>query len=169
MSGSTLNRPSQWSELVSVEVEIVVKIYFHLRFFLVWSLIKTFFVAPGKVAEKVIIENTRDSTFVFMEGSEDAYVGFMTIRVRSTFFLFMFSIKMDPRLGKKNSWMSVSLPQFNPDDKSAQHHNAHHCLEITVNCSPIIDHCIIRSTCTGKSSSFLCSPSKGTELNSRSS
>lgn len=40
------------------------------------------FVAPGKVAEKVIIENTRDSTFVFMEGSEDAYVGYMTIRVR---------------------------------------------------------------------------------------
>lgn len=43
------------------------------------------FVAPGKVAEKVIIENTRDSTFVFMEGSEDAYVGFMTIRVRRAF------------------------------------------------------------------------------------
>ncbi|XP_034538156.1 F-box only protein 11-like [Notolabrus celidotus] len=79
--------------------------------------------APGKVAEKVIIENTRDSTFVFMEGSEDAYVGYMTIR-------------------------------FNPDDKSAQHHNAHHCLEITVNCSPIIDHCIIRSTCTA--SFFFC-------------
>lgn len=39
------------------------------------------YVAPGKVAEKVIIENTRDSTFVFMEGSEDAYVGYMTIRV----------------------------------------------------------------------------------------
>jgi len=46
------------------------------------------------------------------------------------------------------------LLQFNPDDKSAQHHNAHHCLEITVNCSPIIDHCIIRSTCTGKSAAF---------------
>ncbi|CDR18340.1 unnamed protein product [Oncorhynchus mykiss] len=73
--------------------------------------------APGKVSDKVVIENTRDSTFVFMEGSEDAYVGYMTIR-------------------------------FNPDDKSAQHHNAHHCLEITVNCSPNIDHCIIRSTCT---------------------
>lgn len=41
------------------------------------------FTAPGKVADKVIIENTRDSTFVFMEGSEDAYVGYMTIRVRS--------------------------------------------------------------------------------------
>lgn len=38
------------------------------------------------MAEKVIIENTRDSTFVFMEGSEDAYVGFMTIRVRRAFF-----------------------------------------------------------------------------------
>ncbi|CAG5904568.1 unnamed protein product [Menidia menidia] len=73
--------------------------------------------ASGKVADKVVIENTRDSTFVFMEGSEDAYVGYMTIK-------------------------------FNPDDKSAQHHNAHHCLEITVNCSPNIDHCIIRSTCT---------------------
>lgn len=37
--------------------------------------------APGKVADKVVIENTRDSTFVFMEGSEDAYVGYMTIKV----------------------------------------------------------------------------------------
>ena len=61
--------------------------------------------------------------------------------------------------GKKLHVLSVSAasvwtllplsPQFNPDDKSAQHHNAHHCLEITVNCSPNIDHCIIRSTCTG--------------------
>lgn len=40
-----------------------------------------FLIAPGKVADKVVIENTRDSTFVFMEGSEDAYVGYMTIRV----------------------------------------------------------------------------------------
>lgn len=38
--------------------------------------------APGKVADKVVIENTRDSTFVFMEGSEDAFVGYMTIKVR---------------------------------------------------------------------------------------
>lgn len=61
-------------------------IYFHLQFFhLVSDYDSDDFVAPGKVAEKVIIENTRDSTFVFMEGSEDAYVGFMTIRVRRTF------------------------------------------------------------------------------------
>lgn len=33
------------------------------------------------MADKVVIENTRDSTFVFMEGSEDAYVGYMTIKV----------------------------------------------------------------------------------------
>lgn len=39
--------------------------------------------APGKVADKVVIENTRDSTFVFMEGSEDAYVGYMTIKVNT--------------------------------------------------------------------------------------
>ncbi|CAH1263615.1 FBXO11 [Branchiostoma lanceolatum] len=36
--------------------------------------------APGKVAEHVVIENTRDSSIVFMEGCEDAFVGFMTIR-----------------------------------------------------------------------------------------
>lgn len=40
-------------------------------------------LAPGKVADKVVIENTRDSTFVFMEGSEDAYVGYMTIKVNA--------------------------------------------------------------------------------------
>jgi F-box protein 11 len=49
-------------------------------------LFKTSSPAPGKVADKVIIENTRDSTFVFMEGSEDAYVGYMTIRVRTFSF-----------------------------------------------------------------------------------
>ncbi|PKU38492.1 f-box only protein 11 [Limosa lapponica baueri] len=43
--------------------------------------------APGKVADKVIIENTRDSTFVFMEGSEDAYVGYMTIRLALQYVL----------------------------------------------------------------------------------
>lgn len=47
--------------------------------------LNVFSTAPGKVADKVIIENTRDSTFVFMEGSEDAYVGYMTIRVRKIF------------------------------------------------------------------------------------
>lgn len=50
----------------------------HLKYCLVF-----FLTAPGKVADKVVIENTRDSTFVFMEGSEDAYVGYMTIRVSS--------------------------------------------------------------------------------------
>ena len=43
--------------------------------------------APGKVADKVVIENTRDSTFVFMEGSEDAYVGYMTIKVSTLLLL----------------------------------------------------------------------------------
>ena len=46
--------------------------------------------APGKVADKVVIENTRDSTFVFMEGSEDAYVGYMTIRVTTLLFINLF-------------------------------------------------------------------------------
>lgn len=46
--------------------------------------------APGKVADKVVIENTRDSTFVFMEGSEDAYVGYMTIKVNKLPFCLHF-------------------------------------------------------------------------------
>lgn len=58
-------------------------------------------------------------------------------------------------------------PQFNPDDKSAQHHNAHHCLEITVNCSPNIDHCIIRSTCTGTAHTARSSPGTGGGSNVR--
>jgi len=60
--------------------------------------------APGKVADKVVIENTRDSTFVFMAGSEDAYVGYMTIGVskggtppplaRPPYLYFIFSIEV---------------------------------------------------------------------------
>lgn len=89
-----------------------------------------------------------------MEGSEDAYVGYMTIRVRLPVHCLFFNLVF-----WKTSVMVVHIfgllcpLQFNPDDKSAQHHNAHHCLEITVNCSPIIDHCIIRSTCTGNEAS----------------
>ncbi|KAG9346296.1 hypothetical protein JZ751_008121 [Albula glossodonta] len=111
--------------------------------------------APGKVADKVIIENTRDSTFVFMEGSEDAYVGYMTIRVGPSGSI-QTNKQVHSNTAPKQAFIPDSMPkfvsicllQFNPDDKSAQHHNAHHCLEITVNCSPIIDHCVIRSTCT---------------------
>lgn len=37
-------------------------------------------VVFGKVVDKVIIENIRDLIFVFMEGFEDVYVGYMIIR-----------------------------------------------------------------------------------------
>ena len=40
-----------------------------------------FFVAPGKITDKVIVENMRDSTVVFMEGADDAYIGYMTVKV----------------------------------------------------------------------------------------
>lgn len=70
--------------------------------------------APGKVADKVVIENTRDSTFVFMEGSEDAYVGYMTIKVnyfsihqRHLFWLFGYFVSrqkaMNETIFLKNS------------------------------------------------------------------
>ena len=66
--------------------------------------------APGKVADKVVIENTRDSTFVFMEGSEDAYVGYMTIKVNTDlifpliYTLFFFN--------KLQEWLFIKKPCF---------------------------------------------------------
>lgn len=81
------------------------------------------FTAPGKVADKVIIENTRDSTFVFMEGSEDAYVGYMTIRVSNltrTFinfqnYAFLKNIKTLHFILLVQSWWQIcSAPQCTP-------------------------------------------------------
>lgn len=79
-NGSTSSRLSRWSEPVCFIQSHGYSLSCVCLHFSIW--LSGSFSAPGKVAEKVIIENTRDSTFVFMEGSEDAYVGYMTIRVR---------------------------------------------------------------------------------------
>ena len=42
------------------------------------------------------------------------------------------------------------LFQFSPDITSSVPHHKHYALEITENCSPTVDHCIIRSTSVGK-------------------
>ncbi|XP_078001279.1 F-box only protein 11-like isoform X2 [Glandiceps talaboti] len=70
--------------------------------------------AFGNNPDSVIIENNKESTFVFMENSEDAYLGFLSIR-------------------------------FTPDANSQQPHHKHSCIEVTANCWPTIDSCVIRS------------------------
>ncbi|CAL8099801.1 unnamed protein product [Orchesella dallaii] len=71
--------------------------------------------APGNVAESVVLETDRESTVVFMEGAVHAYLGYVTLR-------------------------------FAPDigGSTASHHK-HYCLEVRENCSPTVDHCVIRS------------------------
>ncbi|KAK4310569.1 hypothetical protein Pmani_017871 [Petrolisthes manimaculis] len=72
--------------------------------------------APGNVAENVILEQECDSTVMFMEGAQQAYLGYVTIK--------------------------FSPPSCT--DNTMQHHK-HYALEIQENCAPTIEHCIIRS------------------------
>jgi len=75
--------------------------------------------APGNVADNVILETDRESTVIFVEGAQNAYIGFVTL-------------KFSPDIVAS----------------SAQHHK-HYCLEVRENCAPTIDHCIIRSLSAG--------------------
>ncbi|KAI1302325.1 F-box only protein 11 [Halotydeus destructor] len=48
--------------------------------------------------------------------------------------------------GAKRAYLGYVTLKFSPDVTSSVPHHKHYCLEITENCSPTIDHCIIRST-----------------------
>ncbi|RWS04399.1 hypothetical protein B4U79_05437, partial [Dinothrombium tinctorium] len=48
--------------------------------------------------------------------------------------------------GAKRAYLGYVTLKFTPDVTSSVPHHKHYCLEITDNCSPVIDHCIIRST-----------------------
>ncbi|XP_070494212.1 F-box only protein 11 [Chironomus tepperi] len=48
--------------------------------------------------------------------------------------------------GAKNAYIGHMTLKFSPDITSTVPHHKHYCLEISENCSPTIDHCIIRST-----------------------
>lgn len=40
-----------------------------------------FFLAPGNVAENVVLERESESTITFVEGAREAYLGYMTLKV----------------------------------------------------------------------------------------
>jgi len=48
--------------------------------------------------------------------------------------------------GAKNAYVGHMTLKFSPDITSTVPHHKHYCLEVGENCSPTIDHCIIRST-----------------------
>lgn len=52
--------------------------------------------------------------------------------------------------GAKNAYIGHMTLKFSPDITSTVPHHKHYCLEVGENCSPTIDHCIIRSTSVGK-------------------
>lgn len=56
--------------------------------------------------------------------------------------------------GAKNAYIGHMTLKFSPDITSTVPHHKHYCLEIGENCSPTIDHCIIRSTSVGKHELF---------------
>ena len=54
--------------------------------------------------------------------------------------------------GARSSYLGYVTLKFSPDISSSVPHHKHYSLEIGENCSPVIDHCIIRSTSVGTSS-----------------
>uniref|UniRef100_A0A182SNE4 F-box domain-containing protein n=1 Tax=Anopheles maculatus TaxID=74869 RepID=A0A182SNE4_9DIPT len=48
--------------------------------------------------------------------------------------------------GAKHAYVGHMTLKFSPDVTSTVPHHKHYCLEVSENCSPTIDHCIIRST-----------------------
>ena len=52
--------------------------------------------------------------------------------------------------GARSSYLGYVTLKFSPDISSSVPHHKHYCLEIGENCSPLIDHCIIRSSSVGK-------------------
>lgn len=51
--------------------------------------------------------------------------------------------------GAKHAYVGHMTLKFSPDVTSTVPHHKHYCLEVGENCSPTIDHCIIRSTSVG--------------------
>ena len=57
--------------------------------------------------------------------------------------------------GAKQAYAGHLTLKFTPDVTSTVPHHKHFCLEVGENCSPTVDHCIIRSTSVGKFTSSL--------------
>lgn len=54
--------------------------------------------------------------------------------------------------GANRAYAGHMTLKFSPDATSTMQHHKHYCLEVSDNCSPTVDHCIIRSASVGKCS-----------------
>ncbi|UYV74626.1 FBXO11 [Cordylochernes scorpioides] len=52
--------------------------------------------------------------------------------------------------GAREAYLGYVTLKFTPDITSSVPHHKHYCLEVIENCSPTIDHCIIRSSSVGR-------------------
>lgn len=57
--------------------------------------------------------------------------------------------------GARRAYAGHLTLKFNPDVTSTVPHHKHYCLEVGENCSPTIDHCIIRSTSVGEKKNLI--------------
>ena len=51
--------------------------------------------------------------------------------------------------GAKSAYVGYLTLKFTPDIASTVPHHKHYCLEVGENCTPTIDHCVIRSSSVG--------------------
>ncbi|CAF4765016.1 unnamed protein product [Pieris macdunnoughi] len=51
--------------------------------------------------------------------------------------------------GANRAYAGHMTLKFSPDATSTMQHHKHYCLEVSDNCSPTVDHCIIRSASVG--------------------
>ena len=52
--------------------------------------------------------------------------------------------------GAREAYLGHVTLKFAPDITSSVPHHKHYALEVTENCSPIVDHCVIRSSSVGE-------------------
>lgn len=58
--------------------------------------------------------------------------------------------------GAREAYLGYVTLKFSPDIASTVPHHKHYALEVTENCSPTIDHCVIRSSSVGESLCLTC-------------
>lgn len=55
--------------------------------FLSLLIYESLFLAPGNVAENVVLERESESTITFVEGARESYLGYLTLKVTWNTFL----------------------------------------------------------------------------------
>ena len=93
--------------------------------------------APGNIADHVVIG--------FSAISAPGNIADHVVIERQSESTIMFGE------GARDAYLCYVTLKFSPDIASTVPHHKHYALEVTENCSPTIDHCVIRSSSVGES------------------